>query len=207
MASPLHFLPSKEADLVPPVSQNEMKRFSLVFINLIILFASVSHAAINRRGISDQLIADFYAVKSHETPMDVQQVIPLDMQASGDANYVLSRLADRGITSWVTSDAFKNSQLGRTTAEVQETMQADISVKGSESNSIEHKFNLNFQVFQAVAQLKYTGLTNLLIRYKATAAELNFEISEKLDESKDIVFDHLAHSDYQNSQVSVRWTF
>ncbi len=184
-----------------------MKRLCLVLSNLVFLFTSVSEAAINRRGISDQLIADFYAIKSREVPLDTEQVIPIDMQASGDANYVLGRLADRGITSFVTSDAFKNSQLGRTTHQVQETMQADILVKGSEADSIQHKFNLNFQVFQAVAQLKYTGFTNLLIRYKATAAEINFELSEKLDESKDIVFDHLAHSDYQSSQVSVRWTF
>lgn len=183
-----------------------MKRLCFILLNLL-LISSASEAAINRRAISDQLIADFYAVRSQETHMDAQQVIPLDMQATGDANYVLGRLADRGLTSFVTSDSFKNSQFGRTTAEVQKTMQADISVKSSEPHAIEHKFNLNFQLFQAVAQLKYTGFTTLLVRYKASLSELNFEVSEKLDDGKDIVFDHLASSDSQLSQVSLRWTF
>lgn len=190
------------------MSQNEIK--NRVLLALLVCLASLAQnaqAAINRRGISDQLIADFYAVKSREVPLDTAQVIPLDMQPTGNASLVLSRVADKSLTAFVNSDQFKSSSLGKTSSEVQEKMQTEMVVGGSEPQSTQHKFNFNFQVFQAVAQMKYSGFTNLTVNYKPTNSELNFEISEKLDSSKDLVFDHIASADHTTSQVGVRWTF
>ena len=199
------------------MSQNEIKykiknqsiSFSLI-LGLVTFISSIFspvYAAIERRGLSDQLIADFYAVKAYEKTADASQVIPLDMVASSDQSLVFSRLADRGLNSFMNSDSFKGSQFGRTTSQMQEELQTEITVGGEEPESTQHKFNLNFEVFQAMAKMTYSGFTNLTIRYKPVASELNFEIAEKLDESKDLVFDHLASSDLQLSQVSVRWTF
>jgi hypothetical protein len=192
------------------MSQNEMKiKIHLrVLVLLIFSMGQMSHAAINRRGLSDQLIADFYAVKSQQVALDAGQVIPVDMKPTDNASQVFSRLADRGMTAFFNSDSFRDSQLGKTTTQVQEDLKTEIIV-GDQSNpkSIQHKFNINFEVFQAMAQMTYTGFTNLKIKYKPIASELDFEISEKLDKSKDLVFDHLASSDQRTSQVSVRWTF
>jgi len=192
------------------MSQNEMKiKFHFLGLMLLVLsMAQPSYGAINRRGLSDQLVADFYAVKSQQVALDAGQVIPTDMKPTDNASQVFSRLADLGMTAFFNSDAFRGSQLGKTTTQVQEDLKTEIIV-GDQSNpkSIQHKFNINFEVFQAMAQMTYTGFTNLKIKYKPIASEVDFEISEKLDESRDLVFDHLASSDQQTSQVSVRWTF
>lgn len=182
---------------------------SLLFSILILLsfLATNAEAAINRRGISAQLIADFYAVKSREVPLDASLIIPMDMQPTNNASTVFTRMADKGLSAFVNSADFKASSLGRTSAEVQEKMQTEMVVGGNEPQSTQHKFNFNFQVFQAMAQIKYTGFTNVTLNYKPAAAEMNLEVSEKLDSSKDLVFDHIAAADHRLSQVSVRWTF
>lgn len=204
------------------MSQNDTKISSILNLKVIrlivglylffilLFFASVSLGAIPRKQISEKLIADFYAVKSQQVAFDAKDIIPLDLKPTNNQNQVLTQIADQGINSWMASDTFKKSVLGRTTTQVQETMQTNVVIGGnqdSNSNEIQHRFNFNMQVFQNLAQMKYTGITTLTVNYHPFDQKTDLAISEKISGSQDLVFNHINSNEDQLSKVSLHWSF
>ncbi|PIS10867.1 MAG: hypothetical protein COT73_07055 [Bdellovibrio sp. CG10_big_fil_rev_8_21_14_0_10_47_8] len=160
------------------------------------------------QSLSPLLIADFNAIRASEKPFDVSQVIPQNMQPSENSSQVFSQVADRGLNSLFNSDSFRQSSIGRTATDVSNKMQQEVVVGGSQApGSIEHKLNFNFQAFQSTAQVEYTGITHAAVKYKIAESKLDFSVSEKVAQNKDLVLSHTIGADDRLSQVSVRWTF
>lgn len=161
----------------------------------------------NGKALSPDLIANFYQFKATEKPMNMAEIIPMDMQPTDDSNQVLSRVADRTLTTFFNSKAVRESSLGRTATEVEKKMKQEVVLGGHGPKSIQHKLNFSLQAFQALAEVDYSGFTNAALKYKIAENKLAFEVFEKLSGNRDLVLSHTVARVDQVSEVSMRWTF
>lgn len=159
------------------------------------------------KSISPELIANYNVVKFNYKPVDMTQMIPLDMRPSDDSSQVFSQVADRTMTSILNSEAVRGSTLGRAATEVENQMKAQVVMGGNSPESIQHKLNFNMQAFQATAQVQYTGFTNANLKYKVTERKLGLEVFEHMTGNKDLVVSHTITSLDRLSEVSLRWSF
>jgi hypothetical protein len=159
----------------------------------------------NGKSLSPELIATFNQIKASEKPLDLAQLIPLDMIPSDNSSQVFSQVADRSMTNFLNSPEVRATSFGRTATSVENSMKKEI-VLGS-AQSVQHKFNFNVQAFQTVAQVQYTGVTNAAVKYKISESKLAVEIFEKIKGGKDIVLSHISSPVDRISQLSLRWNF
>lgn len=159
------------------------------------------------KSLSPELIANFNLVKFNYKPVDMTQMIPLNMQPSDNSSQVFSQVADRTMTSIWNSEAVRGSALGQAATEVEKQMKAQVVMGGNSPESIQHKLNFNMQAFQATAQVQYTGFTNANLKYKVTERKLGLEVFEHMTGNKDLVVSHTITSLDRLSEVSLRWNF
>jgi hypothetical protein len=176
--------------------------------------ASINHAAImmatpskifygdDGTEISPELIANFNQVKASDKPVDMAELIPMDMQPSTSSSDVFAKVADKSMTTFWNSPSVRESSIGRTATDVEQTMKQEVVINGDDPTAIQHKFNFNVQAFQTLAQIQYTGLTNAALKYKIAENLLSLEVSEKF-----LVVSHSIGRDYRLSEVNMRWTF
>jgi hypothetical protein len=157
--------------------------------------------------ISPELIANYNQVKSNDKPLDMQLIIPLDMQPSNDSSSVMAQVADRSMTSLLNSSAVRESTVGKAATTVEQKMKQEVVFGGGDSKSVQHKLNFNLQAFQALAQIQYSGFTNAAIKYKIAESKLAVEMFEKFSGNHDLVLSHTIARDNRVSELSVRWTF
>lgn len=159
----------------------------------------------NGKPISPDLIANYNQVKALEQPLDVTQLIPMDLSPTRDSSEVFSRVADKSATTYFNSPAVRATSLGQSATSVEKSLKQEIIF--GRNPSVQHKLNFNFQAFQSLAQMQYSGITNAAVKYKANESKLALEIFEKLRGGKDLVLSHTISPADRVSQVSLRWKF
>jgi prophage DNA circulation protein len=175
---------------------------------LILLTLLTSQAALARVDVKETTRVEIPTAPSTAwTADDVSKVIPTDMKSSSDAGFIATKIGDRAAQAWLSSASAKDSSLVRTANKVQNSMKSEISVKGQQTNSVEHKFTFQFLAFQAVTQLRYTGWLNAAIDFNARANETKFEITQKMFTNKDFVVSHIANSEQGLSSIGLRWNW
>jgi hypothetical protein len=163
----------------------------------------------NGQALSPELIANFYQIKATEKPLDMAELIPMDMQPSNNSTQVFTRVADRSLTTFLKSEAVRESTLGQTATAVQQKMKQEVVLgDGSgDPKAVQHKLNFNLQAFQAMAQVEYSGLTNAALKYKIAENKIALEVFEKISNNKDFVVSHSVSSADRISEVAFRWVF
>ena len=137
---------------------------------------------------------------------DISKMIPQDMQATSDGGQVAARIADRSMNSLMDSPLMKSSDIGRAAKSVEHSMQADMSVGGTEPDSVKHSFHFDVQAAQTKAQLKYEGITHANLTYQVSGQTLNFEVREPMKMMKtDLVYNHVDTWNDRRDTLSVRW--
>lgn len=155
--------------------------------------------------LSPDIIALFHSLKAEEKPIDMTAYIPMDMVPSNDSNKVFQKVADRSVSTWFNSPAVRGSAIGRAATEVEESVHQEITFGDSEE--IEHKLGFNFQAFQALAQIEYTGYVHAALRYYGQQALLSFEVDQTIAQNQDLILGHDVHSEDRLSRLSFRWSF
>lgn len=159
------------------------------------------------KSLSPELIANFNQIKAHDKPLDVSQLIPMDMEPTDNSGRVFSQVADRSLSTFFNSQAVRESAVGQTATSVEKKMKKEVVIGSGDSHSTQHKFNFNLQAFQALAQIQYTGFTNAALKYKIAENKLALEVFEKISSHQDLVVSHTMSTSDQLSQVSMRWSF
>ena len=159
------------------------------------------------QSISPELIANYNQIKSNDKPLDMRMIIPLDMQPSNDSASVMAQVADRSMTSFLNSQAVRESSLGQTATQVEQKMKQEVVFGGEDSKSVQHKLNFNLQAFQALAQIQYTGITNAAIKYKIAESKVAVEMFERFSGNRDIIISHTMGRENRLSELSMRWNF
>lgn len=151
------------------------------------------------------VIQSYNQVKSDMKPVDFSQIVPLDLVPSDDSNRVFSKIADHSLSSLFNSDAMRATPLGQTATEVEQKMKQDLIL--ADQGRVQHKLTINVQAFQTLAKIDYSGFTNASLQYQARDSSLNFEVSEKINRTRDLILGHLQKPSDRISSMSVRWSF
>lgn len=138
---------------------------------------------------------------------DIARMIPRDLTPSSDGLQVAARILDHSVSNFLNSEAVRNSQIGRTALEVEQTMDGNIAIGGDEPDSIKHSFKFKMRASQTKAKIEYTGLTNAELSYQIAQERFNFEIHENIGERSQLVFNHMTSSDDQVDTLSLRWVW
>lgn len=139
------------------------------------------------------------------TSKDIENIIPMDLQATNNMGVVAACVVDRGIQAWFNSAQVQESVFGHIATTVQRKLASDITIASStEPQAIQHKLSLSFMAFQAAAKLQYTGLLKAVFNYDTRAARGVLELSEKFF-NKDFFLNHSSSSAENISSIGVKW--
>lgn len=142
------------------------------------------------------------------TEKDVEEVVPTSEIAPTDSgSSVISRILDKGFNYWYKNSELKKSAVGRAADSAQEKLKTDVVVPAATKNGVSHKFSFRVEAFQTQAKLEYTGWTKAAVKYDASHARTNFEVSEKVWKNKDLVLSHSVTSREDVSSVGVKWSW
>ena len=157
--------------------------------------------------ISADLIQLYEQMKAEKQTYQTADYIPTNLHDSDDGHYVLNAIADRSVSTFIRQQKEMGTALGRTTANVEKTMKQEVILGSPEKDKIQHKFNFEVQAFQSKAQVKYTGLADAAISYRARESTLAFEVFEKLPHTQEVVLSHEVRPDQQVSSLNMRWAW
>ncbi|MFN7262975.1 MAG: hypothetical protein ACK5UJ_04150 [Pseudobdellovibrionaceae bacterium] len=156
-------------------------------------------------GISPDLVANFNQFQRSEK-VDMSQFIPLSLKPQMGTREVMSKIADRSVSTWLHSDQVQESFLGRTANSVEESVKTEVQF-GTPNQHLHHKLNFELEAFQSQAVVKYSGFANASLSYQLLDSSVGFEVSEKVSREVQMIFSHVAKSDSEISAVSWRWEF
>ncbi len=138
---------------------------------------------------------------------DVQNVIPTDLDPN-DQSHVGRRILNNTVTHAINSDSIRNSALGRTAQTVQQSMQGGVTMGSREPNSVQHEIRVAADPMQAQARIRYSGLTNAQLSYRATESKTDFEWREPVAAiATDLVFNHTDCPGDRRDLMSLRWAW
>jgi len=89
--------------------------------------------------------------------------LPAEIAPDEKGGVVINKIADKGVQSFLTSESFKSSSLGRLNEKVKE--ETKMEVKLSRGGKTEHKISANLEPFQQGAKVGYTGVIGLELSY------------------------------------------
>lgn len=178
----------------------------LVVSTLIIMFSPVCFAKVDIK-TTKPMIIPVDNVTPRITEKDVEEVVPTDISQGESGNSVISRMLDKGFNYWYKNSELKKSSVGRAADAAQEKLKTDVVVPAATKNGTNHKFSFRVEAFQTQAKLEYTGWTKAAVKYDASHARTNFEVSEKVWKDKDLVLSHSVTSREDVSSVGVKWAW
>lgn len=155
--------------------------------------------------ISPELVVAFNQWKASQKTFNMAEVVPLDLAPSNNSAYVFNRIADRGLTYLFRRPEFRQSPIGQTTTEVEQTMKQEVVF--TSADHIQHKVNFIVLAFQAEARVEYSGLVRAALSYSASQAAVGLEVAEAVALNQDVVVSHSVRPENRLSEVSYRWTF
>lgn len=161
--------------------------------------------------ISADLLENYQRAKKDniKNKLNLSEFVPLDIKPSEDSRYVMSKIADKSLSTLMRQPQFQDSPLGRATHNVEKSLKQEVEFTSNEKNAISHKLNFQVLAFQSLAKVEYTGFTNASILYQPKINQYAFEVSEKLPtkRSEQVVLSHEVGNYDRLSRVSVRWSW
>jgi hypothetical protein len=138
---------------------------------------------------------------------EISKVLPTDIKQGENQNRILSKIADRGFQYWFNSSQMRDVGLIRVAHQTQEKLKTDVVLPSDDPLGVKHKISFNFEVFQAMAKLEYSGWVRAAASYDAKSASADISLKEKISSTKDIFLTHKANRNQDLSMVGVSWSF
>lgn len=120
------------------------------------------------------------------TSEDVAKIIPTDVDASTKTGVVMKRIADRSFQYVMQNSPLKNNSLVQSANSLQEKMKADIVVPPSAPGETAHKLTFQYEIFQSLAKLEYSGWLKAIVNMNIQASESDIIIKERVFSDKDL---------------------
>ncbi len=139
---------------------------------------------------------------------DIQKIIPTNLDSSLSAETIAGRIVDQSLKAALASEALKKSSLGHTVGSVQKSLQTNVTVANREPNSIKHEFKIAMEPAQSQARLRYSGIGNASLTYRALESKTDFEMREPIHFiSTDIVYNHIDTPSEKRDTMSLHWAW
>jgi hypothetical protein len=135
----------------------------------------------------------------------VKKVIPTNIQPTSDEQLVLSKILDHSVKNLLKSDVLKKSKFGRSVKKAEQSLQADVKIKsGTKSDQINHQFSFNFDAFQGVSNIQYSGFLNASLQNFSRDGKTSLNFIKKVDSKSKIIFQSNILKDSQNNRILFR---
>lgn len=144
---------------------------------------------------------------SREANFTVADVIPTQMAPSNNLNDVARTIFDFSFKNYLHSPAVKSSKWGRSAERLQESLQTNVSFGSADAQRPSHQIKVEVDPAQAGARIKYSGLFHFNVHYKVAAAEMKYEVVEKISSNGTLVVDHTELRSQSSENISMRWEF
>ncbi|MFN9067534.1 MAG: hypothetical protein ACK5V3_09915 [Bdellovibrionales bacterium] len=146
------------------------------------------------------------------TREEAAKILPKDAPSTPqESDIMLKRMGDRALGMWLKSSTLQNLSVVQTAQKVEQAMKAEVGFGGGESENgekaIQHKINFQFQAFQAISKLDYSGFVNASVTYNLKDQVAGFEVREKVLQNKDL-FVNMSSSKVEDlGSVGIKWSF
>ena len=145
-------------------------------------------------------------LNSEDARSTVNAIIPASDMSGYSQQQVASRILDNSLRYLWRTSPLRYTAVGQAANKVEKTVQVEKVIAATNDDKVEHKFSLDVQGLQALAQLKYSGWIKAAIQYNMNDASASAEVSEKIFEDKDLVLSQsISATTDSTSQVSLRW--
>ncbi len=132
---------------------------------------------------------------------DVNKVMPYnELKSMQDGDSAMKLVADRSLRFWMENSAIKNNQMIRKANEVNQSMRAEVAVA-------QHRLTMQYEPFQSVAQIKYSGWLNAHLNYYSRDAHGDLRFSQKIFLTTDLVIQKIISATESTSLIQLGWNF
>ncbi|MES2854744.1 MAG: hypothetical protein V4692_02720 [Bdellovibrionota bacterium] len=140
--------------------------------------------------------------------LDMTKIMPSDMDPRWNMTQASGRILDHSLSNFFNSDSVRNSSLGRSAHQIDQSMSGGVSMGGIEPDTITHEVKFQMRASQARAQLEYSGLTNAQLSYQAVDSKLDLEVREEVALiGTQVVYNHIAQNGDNTDMLSMRWAW
>ena len=117
----------------------------------------------------------------------IAAIIPTDLQATNDGNWILDRILSKTGDSILRSQRIQNSFLFKRIKKIERSARLEVNIKSKTTSKskkfIEHQFRMDVQAFEGKIQMSYSGYMDSHIEYKTGQDTFHASISEKLSKN------------------------
>ncbi len=131
--------------------------------------------------------------------------LPENIVHQKDSTTAVTQFADRSLQLWWNSPEVQSAAVARTTDRAEKKLRADVTVR--DENKRDHRFSLKVGAVQGLASIKYSGFTNLEVRYEARIQKAAVEVSEKIGLNKKIILGQYLTPIEASTGAALRWQF
>lgn len=177
-----------------------MKIFKLIILLISSQYANLCFAHFDLEGFQIvEIPVDNVTQKlSYE---DVKKVMPYnELKSMQGQDSAVQLVADRSLRYWMENTEIKNNQLIRKANEVNQSMRAEVAVS-------QHRFTLQYEPFQSVAQIKYRGWLTADLNYYSRDAYGDLRLSQKIFQTTDLIIQKIISATESTSSVQLGWNF
>lgn len=160
---------------------------------------------------------DYFRTQKLYMPAQIENTLPMmqfshkvtsNIELHDNSQTAVSKMLDNSFSFiWENSD-LKKTAVGQTMETVEKKMRADVDLGVSNSEDakkVNHRLSFGVLAAQALAKIEYFGWFKACLKYDARNAASVAEVSENLDNNKDLVISHSTTKEENRSQVSLRW--
>lgn len=128
--------------------------------------------------------------------------LPAQISPDEKGGAVLNKIADKGVQSFLASENFKSSTLGRLNEKVKEETKMEVNIQTS--NKISHKFSANLEPFQQGAKVSYAGLIGVELSFYSLNKTQTVKVMETFFNKKFYYENNLNDID-RTDHLGVQW--
>lgn len=177
-----------------------MKLIKIILIILTIHIANYSFAHFDLEGYQIvEIPVDNVTRKL--TYDDMKKVMPYnELKSMQGKDSAVKLVADRSLRYWMENTEIKNNQLIRKANEVNQSMRAEVAVS-------QHRFTLQYEPFQSIAQIRYSGWLTANLNYYSRDAYGDILLSQKIFQTTDLIIQKIISAADSTSIVQLGWNF
>jgi hypothetical protein len=131
--------------------------------------------------------------------------IPLNIKPTTNSKFLINRIADQSLQSWLKGSNVKNNYLGKAANRLQNSFQGNLRFSADRFTGKEHRFNFTYLAFQNIAALQYSGLVSANVKYHSDQEKMDMEFSKKLNSDYDLIINRVSDRYQKLQTLSVRW--
>lgn len=147
-----------------------------------------------------------HELQANDSNSAINAIIPASDMSGYSEQQVASRILDNSLRHFWRTSPLRYTAVGQVADKVEKTVQVEKVIPATVEDKVEHKFSLDVQGLQALAQLKYSGWVKAAVQYNMNDASASAEVSERIFDDKDLVLSQtISAKTDSTSQVSLRW--